>query len=634
MHTKLYNHGSFMGYLGHIFNMTQGMPSVETVPYTNTSFATIVLSHDPVLAPILRGNVFVDLGLASFDAPPLGFQTPSELFPTPVHSRKYDLQFDESHNASTLHRIFDFLHSGLHPRSPNMYNENLGMQSNYRGSAAIGDGVGASPLTSDLLAPFGLGHFGLANVTLYQSEYHSYGMYLDGTAYSVWYPTIWRYSYLDWLTKMASHDVNSNADPFRYSGTYKVALDKRGLDGYTAKVSCSVQFYGVSPVYCTYRWSYTLDIFGIGQPGFVKHPVVADFYLFGDTASSDLGRRLSITDWSVSCDVPSQDVSVPDLGPLFGPCFTTAKAQTFTPATPAQYGDPDPRVVIRDRAYSFGSACYHEIPHLRDASYLSTVNSVESMQRGTNSDILQTLAKLPDAASMIPKINEFIHLCEEIHHKGFNIVTLKDLVDLAASTNLQSNFQWQPFQRFITEQLPEVVRGIVQGWTRNPYVVGRGKFFYAFPDEFLGYPQARLTARSKIVVDTGINSVFATVLGLDGLGILPKPSNLWDLIPLSFTINWITGVGANIRRAENGLFLLAFPTYGVHSLTIEAGLQTKDTEYLKLSVDPMDPLRFRWFYRDVSRFLPLPTSGKYPFGLPTGPPPVTLVASLLWQLLL
>ena len=633
MSAHLFHHGKHAAHLGYIFNMTQGMPSVETTPSTGTSFTTIVLSHDPVLAPILRGNAFVDLGLSGFGPPPSGFDAGEEFFPTPVHSRKYDSQFDERRNASILLRITDFLHSGLHPRSPNLYNENLCIQSNYRGSATIANFSGPSSVSEELLVPFGLGHYGIDKVKHYDSDYIITGVGTNSNVENFWVPTLWHYSYQDWLRKM-SLGHQSNTDPLRYTGNYDVDFFEGDTNGYGAKVSCSVQFFGYSPVYCTYRWSYILVVLGCPLPGYVQHPTNPALYQFGGGSGLSWSKRLAITGWSVACDVSSQDISIPNLDPLFSTCYTIAKSQTLQSVSPAQLDSLNPLVVVRDQTYRLGSLCYRELSHLKDANYLSTVDSVETMQRGTNSDILQTLSKLPDAASMIPKINEFISLCEDIHHKHFDITTLKDLVGLAATTNLQSNFQWQPFQRFITEQLPEVVRGIVQGWNRDPFVTGRGKFSYSFPGEFLGFPSARLTARSKIVVDTGLNSAFAMVLGLDGLGILPKPSNLWDLIPLSFTINWITGVGANIRRAEYGLFLLAFPTYGVHSLTIEAGLPTKVANDLNLLADPNLPLRLRWYYRDVSTYIPLPQSGKYDFGLPTGSPPITLVASLLWQLLL
>jgi hypothetical protein len=258
------------------------------------------------------------------------------------------------------------------------------------------------------------------------------------------------------------------------------------------------------------------------------------------------------------------------------------------------------------------------------------------MQRGTSADILQTLAKLPDAASMIPKIRDLIHVAEEIHQRKFDGDTLKDICDFVAGTNLQANFQWATFYRFLTEQLPDVIRGIQLGWDREPLVIGRGAFNYAFPEPkgFHGFPSSRLTARSKIVVDTGVNTAFAMVLGLDGLGILPKPSNLWDLVPFSFALNWVTGVGANIRRAEYGLFLLAFPTYGVHTLTIEAALSEQDLTTLDVVEDPTIPFRLRWYNRSVSVYLPLPGDTPYGFGLPTGSPSITLIASLLYSLLI
>jgi hypothetical protein len=66
------------------------------------------------------------------------------------------------------------------------------------------------------------------------------------------------------------------------------------------------------------------------------------------------------------------------------------------------------------------------------------------MQRGTSADILQTLAKLPDAASMIPKIRDLIHVAEEIHQRKFDGDTLKDICDFVAGTNLRLTSSGRP----------------------------------------------------------------------------------------------------------------------------------------------------------------------------------------------
>lgn len=627
--------GSNSGVIGWKFVPNQSLPGSETLPYPGTSFADILLSHDAILAPLFgprEGTPFVDVGALSFDFAPSGLEAPSELLPTPVHSRKYDFQFDETRNASILHRLFEFLHSGIHPRYSVLSNENLGFQATYRGSLV--SKIKADNISYTLAGyyPFGLGHAGQADVRTYVSSHNNYGCLPGGPFLADYETNVFHFSYKDYVTKFSDLGESNHTDPLRYSTDFDVNLVDNGYAGYriAAKIKC--QFFGTfGSVACTYRWRYVLDILGFDRVEYIN---IGPHYRFGKGPLYYPDRRdvYNVVFEYVTCDSGSMDVSVPNLDSYLYGIHPIIKGSDLS-SEPSSLDVVDHRRILRDKSYDLSDRCFRDLHNLKDASYLSTVDSVNDMQRGTSSDVLQTLAKLPDAASMIPKIREFIAVCEDIRHRRFNISTLKDLAGLAATTNLQSNFQWQPFQRFLTDQLPEVVRGISEGWTRSPYVVGRGKYSYVFNEGLLGYPSARLTARSKIVVDTSISSVFATVLGLDGLGIMPKPSNLWDLIPFSFVVNWMTGVGASIRNAENGLFLMVFPTYGVHTLTIEASLTTKDLDTLKLSSDPLDPFSLRWYHRDVSLYIPLPTSGKYPFGLPTGSPSITLIASLLYSLI-
>jgi len=628
--------GPYSGITGWKFVSNQSIPGSETLPFPGTAFKDIMLSHDPLIASLLgprESTAFVDIGMTSLDVAPNAFSQVSPLLDTPVNTSVYDRVRDERRNASILHHVFEFLHSPFDPNHDTLSREHPCFQANYRGglvSKALAEGYD-SVLSSYL--PFGLGHAGASNVRMYTSHYNVYGCYNGGPFLADWETNAFHHSHKDFVRRMAEQSPYSHTDPLRYKTNLNITFRDFGLLGYEFDCVCTCQFFGTfGSTACTYKWAYTFRMEGVQPMHWVDF---GSHYRLGKGAKyyPDLRDVFRLSFEYITCDTASMDVSPLDMDSYLYAVHPIVKGQSIL-SDPPSLGVDDFKLAFRRNTYAFSDECFADLVNLKDANYLSTVDSVNDMQRGTSSDILQTLSKLPDAASMIPKIREFISICEDIQHRKIDISTIKDLVGLAATTNLQSNFQWQPFQRFLTEQLPEVIRGISDGWSRNSIVIGRGKFSFAFDTGYLHYPSARLTARSKIVVDTGVSSVFGTVLGLDGLGVMPKPSNLWDLIPFSFVVNWITGVGANMRRAENGLFLLAFPTYGVHTIAIEAEPQAQDMVNWKLTIDPANAFRYRWYYRDVSRYIPLPTSGKYPFGLPTGSPPITLVLSLLYSLVL
>lgn len=627
--------GQYSGVAGWKFVPIWSPPGAETQPFPGTLFRDIMLSHDPLVAsllPVRESMAFVDIGALSLDAAPLPIRGSTPLLDTPVSSIGYDAVRDERQNATLLHRTFDFLHSPFDPNHQTLSREHLGLQPNYRGgliAKATSEALSASLQT---YVPFGLGHAGADNVLCYGSSYNVYGCQSGGPFLADWETTQWHFSHRSLVKNMADLSPYSHTDPLRYKTDAVITYRDTELSGYEFDCAFTCQFFGTfGSIACTYKWAYTFRMESVFPMLWYD---LGPHYRLGKGTVYYPARRdvFRLVFRYVTCDNGSLDTTPVDLDSLLYGIHPIIKGQDIHSDPPSLSSD-DLKLALRNRTYALSTACLSEIRHLKDSTYLSAIDSVTDMQHGTTSDILQTLSKLPDAGSMIPKVDDFIHVCEDVLHRRITVTTLKDLVDLAATTNLQSNFQWEPFRRFLSEQLPEVMRGIRDGWSRRSIVVGRGKYSFTFNNGFLQYPSARLTARSKIVVDTGISSVFATALGLDGLGIMPKPSNLWDLIPFSFVLNWMTGVGANIRRAEYGLFLLTFPTYGVHTITIEAGLSTQDLDTWKLSSDPSDPFRFRWYYRDVSRYIPLPASGKYPFGLPTGSPSITLIGSLLYSLI-
>jgi len=127
--------------------------------------------------------------------------------------------------------------------------------------------------------------------------------------------------------------------------------------------------------------------------------------------------------------------------------------------------------------------------------------------------------------------------------------------------------------------------------------------------------------------------LLSSLLQLDGLGIMPKPSNLWDLMPFSFVLNWLTGVGTAMRRAEYMTCMATIPAYYVHSYTLTSPFTTDELASWRTATSTDGQLSLKLFYRDISLFSPAPRDSMFGFGIPRSLPPLGTVAALLWQVL-
>jgi hypothetical protein len=266
------------------------------------------------------------------------------------------------------------------------------------------------------------------------------------------------------------------------------------------------------------------------------------------------------------------------------------------------------------------------------AALFSSVAAIESIERGTSTDVLQTLFKLPEYKSLVPKFREAISVLSKLARRDLSLSTLKDICDLAASTILQSSFQWRPLLQLLLTELPKMVVSLSQIRNESELVVGRGRWVFDFPPGSLGRSAAKLTARSKIVLDVSGRKLATVLFGIDGLGVLPKPSYLWDLVPFSFVLNWFTSIGANMERSEYAALLATLPAYYVHTYTISSPFTDEELAIWSLRSSSSDPISLRLFYRDVSHRSPVPRDSRFGMGLPTSLPPIGTIGALLYQI--
>jgi hypothetical protein len=271
----------------------------------------------------------------------------------------------------------------------------------------------------------------------------------------------------------------------------------------------------------------------------------------------------------------------------------------------------------------------------RDIAASSCFSAVDAFSEATSSlgtDVLQTLYKVPNIAAAFPKIKEAVSVLGDIVHRDLSLSTLKEILDIATSTVLQANFTWRPYISLIRDYFPAMKSMFDALTVSKSVVIGRGSFRYNFSPEECYRHDTKLVTHTKMVMDASSPGLLSAILKFDVFGIAPKPSNLWDLLPFTFVVNWFTGVGQSIKRLEGSAELATIPAYYVHTYTLTSPFTERELDLLKMSSSGSVAAGLRAYYRDVSLYSPFPRATRFGFGIPSRLPPLGSLGSLLWQL--
>jgi len=375
-----------------------------------------------------------------------------------------------------------------------------------------------------------------------------------------------------------------------------------------------------------YGWDASIVIFFIDHQAGIS-PVLGGNYVFPATGDAYYNWRAESTDdvsylgrmedhWVMSLTTFPILLSLP--APLSGEDLDVARCVDLLSG--------------RYLLDSFKKAVADQYLDIVPSSMFSTAEAFKNLEGSLGTNVLQNLAKIPDISSALPQIVEAIDVLGKIARRDLGLATLREILDLSTSTVLQANFQWRPYFDLLTRYLPAML-SVLGSLNKNRTLnVGYG----SYRTTLKGFVRQEVTllTRTKIVMDTSPSGVLSAILGTDALGLIPKPSALWDLIPFTFAVNWFTGIGASIKRAEYSLLLATMPAYFVHTYTITSPFTAAELDVLQASGTYADPPSLRVYCRDVSHFSPFPRDSRFGFGIPDQYPPLGVFGSLLYQLIL
>jgi hypothetical protein len=589
------------------------------------SFAKLVLSTCPVLRGIRAGEHCFHLGNSVL--PQYGSEgVRTELSSRPVIAVPSDAR-DFQRYGSSIHTLFSLpsILAGSPPATrPSLARENEVRHYNWSGRAGV---CSAPPATSG-------------------QTLSSYALWGSGTVvggvYSLNFSNIYG---LRPETGQVSSDSSSRADIISLLSSLRThGIVVRGQTGSSVNTAL-VSDYENTPNAVTYRMevsayfaaddttiSYSYD-FLLNKEKVIDSTTPHNLHGSGWTGWFT-SYVPSVTFHSISCSVPRELVPPTPASIFGGGMITTTEgwsADTFGGTHAFEHGLSRGKIFAKSR--SFRDELDKDYKHLLGASTFSACDAIQSLGQGVSNNILQTVVKLPQISSAAPQIREAVQALSHIAKRDLSLATLKEILDLASSTTLQASFQWRPMLELLTTHLP-TIHTLSKGMgDRAKLRVCRGSWKYTFRDGELSRP-ATLTTRTKIVLDESPRGLLATILGVDAFGLFPKPSNIWDLLPFTFVVNWVTGVGNAIRRAEYASILLTMPAYYVHTYTVESPFLESELLDWNLATSHSSKLSMKIVFRDISSFTPLPRNSRFAFDLPTSAPPLGVVLALLYQLVL
>jgi hypothetical protein len=445
------------------------------------------------------------------------------------------------------------------------------------------------------------------------------------------HPGIPTYCVLDLLDDLSMHCSDYTAEAYGIAGTRHItdlsyAISDSGLRitygmyAYNAVVDISYRWD--SEILIPFRYPESLNGASLGTWVPVWNSVTSCKFSFSNCTESS----------------PPPPGSLPEI--LFEDEFYGGYLSPFPISMPSVldveegvgFSGPSLRSNIDRIADNFRSAIDYQYVDLTASALFSTVDAYKQAEGYLGTNILQNLAKIPDIASAFPQIREGVSVMSRILRRDLSLSTLRELLDLATSTNLQANFQWRPFISVFTEYIPLMISTFSTLGLPPSRTIGRGSFSKTLSN-VLGRESVTVVARTKIVMDSSPSGLLSAILAVDALGALPKVSNLWDLVPFSFAANWFTGIGESIRRAEYSLLLATIPAYFVHSFKVTSPFTDRELSDLGAASSSSQRALLSVYFRDVSLYCPLPRDSSFGFGIPSELPPTGVLASLLYQLI-
>lgn len=152
--------------------------------------------------------------------------------------------------------------------------------------------------------------------------------------------------------------------------------------------------------------------------------------------------------------------------------------------------------------------------------------------------------------------------------RGGKKVSIKSLLDLLTDVHLSYSLGLAPTVSDAMD-IARRARNLRVRYSQdlNSPVTAYGKFLLP-PDDALWAPYGGtyVVARSKLRVSMSEDTWWMALMPFHAMNLLPTFSNIWDLLPLSFVVDYFLNIGDSLEAADTAAFFLGLEVeYAVHS---------------------------------------------------------------------
>lgn len=273
------------------------------------------------------------------------------------------------------------------------------------------------------------------------------------------------------------------------------------------------------------------------------------------------------------------------------------------------------------------------VNHFEAAGFLAQTTGLKDYCSILTNNHIETLMELSAIGSLLPDPIPWMNLFKHLKRKNLLGAT-KSLLDIISNAKLMYSFGIKPTADATIEfaaKFDDVKRRLSGIYGRRTIY---GSFFYDLPTEDFG-GVSQLEVRTKSMYDFSDNTLLVIALGLQSVGLLPTISNLWDLVPFSFVIDWFTNIGRRMEAVEDQVFLLSLDhIYTVYSYKVTTEFSDELCEYNGITPSGGERPCVTWYDRRPTVFSRRLKSSKYDFLAAKGAPDdLLLVGSLAWSVL-
>lgn len=206
---------------------------------------------------------------------------------------------------------------------------------------------------------------------------------------------------------------------------------------------------------------------------------------------------------------------------------------------------------------------------LKSARFGAFVDAYADLTGPQLSNLIESFAELRDAASLLPDLSHFILAFRYLRSRP--LMAARELVQALSGGYLYTVFGLVPNVQLVGES-----QRLAERLTDLPTTGLRGFGFHS-TDVLVGDVVYHVQTRCRILLQDNfaLGAALSCILRLSNAGLLPSPSSLWDLVPMSFAADWVFHIGQRLAETETALLSAWMPVlnYSItHRITAPAGV--------------------------------------------------------------